>query len=73
MTVAEWVGIVAALFAIVGGFVASIGWLVKHYLSELRPNSGSSLNDRVTRMETMMYEMYRLLIEKQHNATQHQD
>ena len=36
--------------------------LVKHYLSELKPNSGSSLNDRVGRVETQIDAIYRLLV-----------
>ena len=64
MSVAEWVGVIAAVFAIIGGFVGTIGWLVKHYLSELRPNSGTSMNDRVTRMENALQEIWLILVEQ---------
>ena len=64
MSVAEWVGVIAAVFAIIGGFVGAIGWLVKHYLSELRPNSGNSMNDRVTRMENALQEIWLILVEQ---------
>jgi len=39
-------GISAAL-AIIGAFGFSFRWVIKHYLSELRPNHGSSLNDKI--------------------------
>lgn len=39
-------GISAAL-GIVGALGFSLRWLVKHYLSELKPNHGSSLNDKI--------------------------
>ena len=38
-------------------------WLVKHYLAELKPNGGSSMNDRMTRVETRVDEIYSLLLE----------
>jgi hypothetical protein len=38
-------------------------WLVKHYLTELKPNCGSSMNDRMTRVETRVDEIYSLLLE----------
>jgi hypothetical protein len=39
-------GISAAL-AILGALGLAFRWLIKHYLSELRPNHGSSLNDKI--------------------------
>ena len=40
---------------------ASIRWVIKHYLSELKPNSGSSMNDRLTRIETKVEIIYDLI------------
>jgi len=51
MTLTDWAALVVAVMTILGGFTAAIRWLVKHYLSELRPNSGSSLRDSVDRLE----------------------
>jgi len=39
-------GISAAL-AILGTVGFAFRWIIKHYLSELRPNHGSSLNDKI--------------------------
>jgi hypothetical protein len=44
------VGIVTTL----GGVAAFLQFLVKHYLAELKPNGGSSMNDRLTRVEAML-------------------
>jgi hypothetical protein len=42
---AAWaVGIVAVL----GGMASYTQFMIKHYLSELKPNSGSSLRDEIT-------------------------
>jgi hypothetical protein len=38
--------------------------LVKHYLNELKPNSGSSLKDSVIRLEEKVEILYQILIQK---------
>ena len=51
----------------IGGFVASVRWMVKHYLNELKPNSGSSLKDSVTRLETKVEILYQMMLQKGKN------
>jgi hypothetical protein len=51
MTALNWAAIAVATISIVTGFAGSIRWLVKHYLAELKPNGGSSMNDRLNRLE----------------------
>jgi len=62
MTLGEKLGLAAAFCAVIGSFVGLIRWLVAHYLSELKPNSGSSMSDRITRVETRVDEIYTILI-----------
>jgi hypothetical protein len=38
--------------------VLLVKWLVKHYLRELIPNSGTSLKDQITRLEAKQHEIY---------------
>jgi hypothetical protein len=40
-----------AVITVIGSFVGAVRWLVKHYLSELKTNGGSSLRDQVNRLE----------------------
>jgi len=54
MTAANWAGLIVSIIAIVSAFGASVRWLVKHYLYELKPNSGSSMRDSINRLETQM-------------------
>jgi hypothetical protein len=61
MNALNWAALAVALISIVTGFVGSIRWLVKHYLSELKPNSGSSLRDQVTRLEARVDTIISLL------------
>lgn len=51
MTIQDWASLIVAILTIVSSIGISIKWLVKHYLSELKPNSGSSLRDQVNRLE----------------------
>ena len=51
MQAQDWAALSVSLVTIVGAFVASVRWLVKHYLSELKTNGGSSLRDQVNRLE----------------------
>ena len=60
----EWAGVAVAVITVIGGFATAIRWLVKHYLHELVPNSGSSLKDKVNRLESRVDEIYLLLVER---------
>jgi hypothetical protein len=56
MTIQDWASLLVAILTIVSSLGLAIKWLVKHYLSELKPNSGSSLKDQVNRLETALDE-----------------
>ena len=64
MTITSWAGLIVALTAIVGSFVGCVGWLVKHYLSELKPdkNGGHNLEGRLVRVEARVDSIYELLL-----------
>lgn len=63
MKATDWAALAIAAITIITGFAGAVRWLVKHYLSELKPNSGSSLSDRVTAIENQVYKIYELLLE----------
>jgi hypothetical protein len=54
-TIAAIVGLIIGFSTVVTVAAAGVRWLVKHYFeeikSELKPNSGTSLKDQVTRLE----------------------
>jgi len=52
MTVQDWASLIVAILTIVSSIAFAIKWMVKHYLSELKPNSGSSMKDQISRLET---------------------
>lgn len=62
MTAQNWASLIVSVVAIASAFAGSIRWLVKHYLAELKPNSGTSLRDSVDRLERQVEEIYRILL-----------
>jgi hypothetical protein len=62
MTATDWAALIISILTIVSAFAASIRWLVKHFLYELKPNGGSSMKDSVSRLERQVEEIYRILL-----------
>ena len=56
MTIQDWAALTVSILTIVAVVAGAIKWLVKHYLAELKPNSGSSLKDQVSRLELRINE-----------------
>jgi hypothetical protein len=67
MTAANWAGLIVSVIAIVSAFAGSIRWLVKHYLYELKPNSGASLKDSVIRLEEKVEILYQMMLQRGKN------
>lgn len=63
MSSTQWLGLAVSVCTLVAAFATSVRWLVKHYLYELKPNSGSSLKDSVTRLEHKVEMLHELVIE----------
>jgi hypothetical protein len=61
MSVVDTAAIAVAVTTVIGSFIGSVRWLVKHYLAELKPNGGNSMNDRITRLEERVETVIRLL------------
>jgi len=49
VSIDAWIGVTSAEIAIVVSAAAGIKWLVKKYLSELRPNGGGSIHDKINK------------------------
>jgi hypothetical protein len=52
MSPQDGAAVAVAVVTVIGSFIGLVRWLVKHYLNELKPNSGSSIKDQVNRLET---------------------
>jgi hypothetical protein len=71
MTAADWAGLAVAISTLLGSLSVAVRFLTKHYLSELKPNGGSSLRDEQTRqgdtikrLEARVDSIYELLLER---------
>ena len=61
MTAVDMAALAVAATTVIGSFIGSVRWLVKHYLAELKPNGGGSINDRITRLEARVETIITLL------------
>ena len=64
MTAADWAGLIVSIISIATAFSLAIRFLVKHYLSELKPdgNGGHNLEGRLRRVEQRTEDIYKLLL-----------
>jgi hypothetical protein len=61
MTAQDFAAIAVAIITVLGGVAAYVQFMIKHYLSELRPNGGSSIKDQVNRLEARVDTIIELL------------
>jgi hypothetical protein len=54
MSTQDYAALAVGVVTVLGGVAAYVQFMIKHYLSELKPNSGSSMNDRLVRVEAML-------------------
>jgi hypothetical protein len=61
MNATDYAAIAVGIVTVLGGVTAMLQFLVKHYLNELKPNSGSSIKDQVNRLEARVDTIIELL------------
>jgi hypothetical protein len=61
MSLNEWVGLGVGVCAILTSLLVGLRWVIKSYLSELKPNSGTSLRDSVDRLEKRVDDLFILI------------
>jgi hypothetical protein len=61
MTAQDTAALAVAATTVIGSFIGSVRWLVKHYLNELKPNSGSSLRDEISELRGRVDTILRIL------------
>lgn len=66
MTTQDYAALAVAIVTVLGGVTAMLNFMVKHYLAELKPNSGSSMRDAVNRLETRVDKIYEMLSDRSH-------
>jgi hypothetical protein len=61
MSAQDMAALAVAATTVIGSFIGSVRWLVKHYLNELKPNSGSSLRDEISELRGRVDTILRIL------------
>lgn len=51
MDATQVLALISTILALIVGLEIRVKSIVKHYLMELKPNSGSSIKDQITRLE----------------------
>jgi hypothetical protein len=64
MSAQDYAALAVAIVTVLGGVTAMLNFMIKHYLAELKPNSGSSMKDAVNRLETRVDKIYEILCNK---------
>ena len=64
MSVGEWTAVGGLVVAILTAVYSSMRIIIRSIMSELTPNSGSSLKDQVSRIEARLDYLYTHLIEE---------
>ena len=64
MSVGEWTAVGGFVIAILAAVYSSMRIIIRAVMSELAPNSGSSMKDQVSRIEARLDYLYTQLIEK---------
>jgi len=69
MSTNEWAGLAVSVTTLIGALSIGVRHLVKYYLAELKPNSGTSIKDKVNdidakvnNLEIRIDEIYSLLL-----------
>jgi hypothetical protein len=57
MTPNELVAFGVGVISIATALLLALRWVIKSFLSELKPNSGSSIKDQISRLETQSLQL----------------
>jgi len=58
----EWAAIGVAVVTLISSFALLIRWMVKSIMRELLPNSGASMRDQITRIESRLDHLYSIIV-----------
>jgi hypothetical protein len=61
MSAQDMAAVAVAATTVIGSFIGSVRWLVKHYLSELKNNGGSSMRDEISELRGRVDTILRIL------------
>ena len=63
MSANEWAAISVAVATLISSFALLVRYMVKSIMRELLPNSGTSMRDQITRIESRLDHLYVIVVE----------
>jgi hypothetical protein len=64
MTANELVAFGVGVCSIATALLLALRWVIKSFLSELKPNGGSSMKDQLSRLEQRVDDLYSLIVKR---------
>ena len=64
MTPNELVAFGVGVCSIATALLLALRWVIKSFLSELKPNGGSSIKDQLNRLEQRVDDLYSLIVKR---------
>ena len=61
MTGIEIIGLVISILTLIGGVEMRVKSITKHYLEELKPNSGSSMRDEIKEIKSQVETILKII------------
>jgi hypothetical protein len=61
MTPNDWVALAVGGCAIASSLLLALRWVIKSYLTELKPNGGASIKDQINRLEKRVDDLFVLI------------
>jgi putative proteasome-type protease len=61
----DFVAIAVGVSALLTSLLLALRWVIKSYLAELKPNSGSSMKDQLTRLEQRVDDLFLIMSKRQ--------
>ena len=61
MSVNDWVAVAVGASTLITTGLVALRWVIRSYLAELKPNSGTSMKDQLTRLEQRVDDLFVLI------------
>jgi len=61
MSANDWVAIAVGVCTVTTTLLLALRWVIKSYLAELKPNGGSSMADKINRLEKRVDDLFILI------------
>lgn len=61
VSINEWMAVCVGASTLITTGLVALRWVIRSYLAELKPNSGTSMKDQLTRLEQRVDDLFVLI------------